>query len=197
MSGGYIGKILFVELSSGNIQEEALDEKTCRAFIGGYGLGVRIIYSRQKPGVDPLGSESILGFLTGPLTGTPVPTGARYVVVGKSPLTGGWGDANSGGEFGPYLKFAGFDAVFFAGSSIKPVYLLIDNGKSQLKDARSLWGKDTYDTENTLINEYGKQSRVACIGPAGEKLSLISGIMTDHGSMAARSGWVLLWDPKS
>ena len=117
-----------------------------------------------------------------------MPTGARYVVVGKSPLTGGWGDANSGGEFGPYLKFAGFDAVFFAGSSIKPVYLLIDNGKSQLKDALSLWGKDTYDTENTLINEYGKQSRVACIGPAGEKLSLISGIMTDHGSMAARSG---------
>ena len=135
MSGGYIGKILFVELSSGNIQEEALDEKICRDFIGGYGLGARIIYSRQKPGVDPLGPESILGFITGPLTGTPVPTGARYVVVGKSPLTGGWGDANSGGEFGPYLKFAGFDAVFFAGSSIKPVYLLIDNGKPHLKDA--------------------------------------------------------------
>lgn len=188
MSRGYIGKILFVELSSGNIQEESLDEKTCRDFIGGYGLGARIIYSRQKPGVDPLGPENTLGFLTGPLTGTPVPTGARYVVVGKSPLTGGWGDANSGGEFGPYLKFAGFDAVFFAGSSIKPVYLLIDNGKPYLKDASYLWGKDTYDTENTLTNEYGNQSRVACIGPAGEKLSLISGIMTDHGSMAARSG---------
>jgi aldehyde:ferredoxin oxidoreductase len=135
MSGGYIGKILFVELSSGNIQEEALDEKICRDFIGGYGLGARIIYSRQKPGADPLRPESIIGFITGPLTGTPVPTGARYVVVGKSPLTGGWGDANSGGEFGPYLKFAGFDAVFFAGSSIKPVYLLIDNGKPHLKDA--------------------------------------------------------------
>jgi aldehyde:ferredoxin oxidoreductase len=188
MSGGYIGKILFVELSSGNIQEEALDEKICRDFIGGYGLGARIIYSRQKPGADPLRPESIIGFITGPLTGTPVPTGARYVVVGKSPLTGGWGDANSGGEFGPYLKFAGFDAVFFAGSSIKPVYLLIDNGKPHLKDAIYLWGKNTYDTENMLINEYGNQSRVACIGPAGEKLSLISGIMTDHGSMAARSG---------
>ena len=75
MSGGYIGKILFVELSSGNIQEEALDEKTCRAFIGGYGLGVRIIYNRQKPGVDPLGPENILGFLTGPLTGHLCPRG--------------------------------------------------------------------------------------------------------------------------
>jgi aldehyde:ferredoxin oxidoreductase len=115
MSGGYIGKISFVDLSTGAIKEEILEEKMCRDFIGGYGIGARILYSRQKAGIDPLGPDNILGLITGPLTGTLVPTGTRYTVVAKSPLTGGWGDANSGGYFGPYLKFAGFDAVFFTG----------------------------------------------------------------------------------
>ena len=188
MSGGYMGKILLVDLSNGAIKEEVLDEKICRDFIGGYGIGARILYSRQKAGVDPLGPENILGLITGALTGTPVPTGARYVVVAKSPLTGGWGDANSGGDFGPYLKFSGFDAVFFTGISPKPVYLLIDEGKAQLKDAGYLWGKDAYETEDALMAEYGKQSRVACIGPGGEKISLVASIMTDHGSAAGRSG---------
>jgi aldehyde:ferredoxin oxidoreductase len=186
--GGYVGKILFVDLSTGGIKEEALEEKMCRDFIGGYGIGVRILYSRQKAGVDPLGPENMLGLITGPLTGTLVPTGARYAAVAKSPLTQGWGDANSGGYFGPYLKFAGFDGVFFTGISPKPVYLLIDEGKTELKDAAQLWGKDTYATEDALMAEYGKQSHVACIGPAGEKLSLIASIMTDHGSAAGRSG---------
>jgi aldehyde:ferredoxin oxidoreductase len=188
MNNGYMGRILFVNLSTSEITEEPLEEKICRDFIGGYGLGARILYSRQKAGVDPLGPENMLGFVSGPLTGTPIPTGSRYIVVGKSPLTGGWGDSNSGGYFGPYLKFAGFDAIFFTGISLTPVYLILDNGKAELKDAADLWGKDTYETENLLEREYGQQSRVACIGPAGEKLSLISGILTDHGSLAARSG---------
>lgn len=188
MAGGYMGKLLFVDLSSGEIKEEKLAEDLCRDYVGGYGLGARILYSRQKPGVDPLGPENMLGLITGPLTGTPIPSGARYVAVAKSPLTGGWGDANSGGFFGPYLKFAGYDAVFFSGISAKPVYLLIDNGKAELKDASALWGKDSYETEDILMAEYGKQSRVACIGQSGEKLSLISAIMTDKGSAAGRSG---------
>jgi aldehyde:ferredoxin oxidoreductase len=188
MNGGYMGKILFVDLSKGEIREEALDAKVARDFIGCYGIGARILYSRQKPGADPMGPDNMLGFVTGPLTGSVVPTGSRYMVVGKSPLTKGWGDANSGGSFGPYLKFAGFDAVFFTGISPKPVYLLLDNGKAELKDAAAIWGKDTYYTEDTLMEEYGKNCRVACIGPSGEKLSLIAGIMTDHGSAAARSG---------
>jgi len=187
MASGYMGKILLVDLSNGTIKEEALEEKMCRDFIGGYGIGARILYSRQKTGIDPLGPENILGLITGPLTGTPIPTGVRYTAVAKSPLTGGWGDANSGGYFGPYLKFSGFDGVFFTGISPKPVYLLIDNGKAELKDAGYIWGKDTYETEDILMTEY-KDSRVACIGPAGEKLSLIAGIMTDHGSTAGRSG---------
>ena len=188
MSGGYMGKLLWVDLSTGTIKEEAIEERMCRDFIGGYGIGARILYSRQRAGTDPLGPENIFGLITGPLTGVPIPAAARFIVVAKSPLTGGWGEANSGGYFGPYLKFAGFDGVFFTGISPKPVYLLIDEGKAQLKDAGHLWGKDTYETEDVLMAEYGKQSRVACIGPAGEKLSLISCIITDHGSAAGRSG---------
>jgi aldehyde:ferredoxin oxidoreductase len=188
MTGGYMGKLLFVDLTTGTIKEEALDEKIARDFLGCNGIGARILYSRQKAGVDPLGPENMLGFITGPLTGTGVPTGSRYMVVAKSPLTGGWGEANSGGYFGSYLKFAGFDGIFFTGISPKPVYLLVDNGKAELKDADYVWGKDCYETEDMLEAEYGKDTRVACIGSSGEKVSLIAGIMTDHGSSAARSG---------
>jgi aldehyde:ferredoxin oxidoreductase len=159
-----------------------------RDYLGGYGLGARLIYDRMKPGADPLGPDNILGLLTGPMTGSGVVAGVRYVAVGKSPLTGGWGDANSGGYFGPYLKFAGYDGVFFEGASDKPVYLHIDNGKAELKDASKLWGMDCYETEDALKAEYGKDTHVSCIGPAGEKVSLISCIITKRGAAAGRSG---------
>ena len=188
MAGGYLSKLLFVNLSTGEIKIESPDESLYRNYFGGYGLGVRVLYSRLKAGIDPLGPDNILGILAGPLTGTAVPTGTRFAVVAKSPLTGGWGDANSGGYFGPYLKFAGFDGVFFSGISAKPVYLLIDNGKAEIRDAGHLWGKDSYYTEDALMAEYGKQSRVCCIGQSGEKLALIASIMTDRGSAAGRSG---------
>ncbi len=188
MAGGYIGKLLFVDLSTGKIKEETPEEDICRDFIGGYGLGARILYSRQKAGVDALGPENTLGILTGPLTGTPTPLGCRYVVIGKSPLTGGWGDANCGGYFGPHMKFAGYDGVFLTGIAPKPVYLLIDNGKAQLREASHLWGKDIYETENTLQSEHGKTARVISIGTAGEKQSLVACIITEKGSAAGRSG---------
>ncbi|MDO8687398.1 MAG: aldehyde ferredoxin oxidoreductase family protein [Dehalococcoidales bacterium] len=188
MAGGYMGKILFVNLSTGQIKEETPDEKLYRDFIGGYGIGARILFSRQKAGVDPLGPENILGLVTGPLTGTPAAMGNRYVAVAKSPLTGGWGDANSGGDFGPYLKFSGYDAVFFNGIADKPVYLFIDNGKAELRDAAHLWGKDAYETEDMLKAEHGRQTYVSCIGQSGEKLSLISCIITKRGAAAGRSG---------
>ncbi len=188
MLQGYMGKILFVNLSNGEITEEEPDESLYRDYIGGYGIGVRILYDRQKGGVNPLGPENMLGFITGPLTGTPVTTGARYTVVCKSPLTGGWGDANSGGIFGPTLKFAGYDGVFFSGISDRPVYLFIDNGKAELRDAGHLWGKDAYETESMLREEHGKGTEAVCIGPSGEKLSLISCIVTEKGAVAGRSG---------
>jgi aldehyde:ferredoxin oxidoreductase len=188
MAGGYMGKILWVNLSTGEIKEEEPEESLYRDFIGGYGIGSRLLYSRQKGGVDPLGPENTLGLISGPLTGTPHIVGTRYQAVAKSPITGGWGDANSGGDFGPYLKFAGYDAVFFNGIADKPVYLLIDNGKAELKDASKLWGKGGYETEELLQAEYGENSRVSCIGPSGEKLALISCIVTKRGAAAGRSG---------
>ena len=183
-----MGKFLFVDLTTGDIREETADEDVCRDFIGGYGIGARILYSRQKGGADPLGPENTLGFITGPLTGTPAIGGSRYAVVGKSPLTEGWGDANSGGHFGPTLKFAGYDAVFFTGQSDRPVYLFVDNGRAELKDARHLWGKGTYETEDLLRAEYGFESEVASIGPGGEKVSRMACVITRKGDAAARSG---------
>ncbi|MBN1188235.1 MAG: aldehyde ferredoxin oxidoreductase family protein [Dehalococcoidales bacterium] len=188
MAHGFMGKILWVDLTKGTIAEEPLDEKIARDYLGGYGLGAHILFNKQKPGVDPLGPDAIVGITTGVLTGTDALGGSRYVMVGKSPLTGGWGDANSGGNVGPFLKFAGYDAVFFQGISEKPVYLLIDNGKAELKDASSLWGKDTFDTEDIIRSEHGKDVEVACIGPSGEQLSLMSAVMNNKGRAAARSG---------
>jgi len=188
MSAGYTGRILLVDLSAATIREEPLDETFYKNFLGGYGLGSRIIYSRQKTKLNPLAPEALLGFVTGILTGTPALFGSRYTVVGKSPLTNTWGDANSGGDFGPYLKFAGYDAVFFSGKSESPVYLMIDNGKAELKTAGHIWGKDTIQTESTIRKETGGDVRVACIGPAGEKQSLISCVINNGGRAAGRSG---------
>jgi aldehyde:ferredoxin oxidoreductase len=188
MSGGYMGKILKVNLSHNEMKVETLDEIIRRQFLGGYGIGARIIFSEQNAGVDPMGPENILGFVTGPFSGTQAISGTRYTVVGKSPLTGTWGDANSGGFFSAFLKFAGYDAVFFKGISEKPVFLFIDNGKAVLKSAAHLWGKDTYETEDILKSELGKEIAIACIGPAGEKQSLISCIVHNKGSVAGRSG---------
>ena len=188
MARGYMGKILNVNLSKREIKEETLDEKICREFIGGYGIGARILFSRMKAGVDPLGPDNILGIITGPLTGTDATFAGRYTVVAKSPLTGGWGDSNSGGHFGPQLKFAGYDAVFFTGISEKPVYLFLDNGKTELRDASHLWGKDCFVTEDTLKAELGDGVESISIGPPGEKRSLISCIVTRRGAVAGRSG---------
>ncbi|MFC2036143.1 aldehyde ferredoxin oxidoreductase family protein [Chloroflexota bacterium] len=189
MTRGYVGKICFVDLSNGEIMEQELDEALARDFIGGYGLGARVLFERQRGQVDPLGPENILGFVTGPLTGTRVPTGGRYMVVCKSPLTGCWGDANSGGYFGPELKFAGWDAIFVSGIAPKPSYLLVTNASIEIRDASHLWGKDTIETEETLFREIGDPKvRIASIGPAAEKLSLISGICNDGGRYAARAG---------
>jgi len=188
MAHGFMGKILWVDLSRKQLKDEPLDEKMGREFLGGYGLGARILFNRQKAGVDPLGPDATLGLVTGVLTGTDAMGGSRYVMVGKSPLTGGWGDSNSGGNVGPHLKFAGYDAVFFTGIADKPVYLLIDNGKAEIKDASHLWGKDSFETQDILREAHGKELEVACIGPSGEKMALIAAVMNNKGRAAGRSG---------
>ncbi len=190
MANGYVGKLLFVDLTAGTTTVETPDEELYRKYIGGTGLGVGILFDRMKSGVDALGPDNMLGFTTGPLTGTGVYGGGRFTVVAKSPLTGAWADSNSGGTWGPELKFAGYDGVFFSGISPTPVYLVIEAGRAELKDAAHLWGKDTYEIEDLLQSELGGTGswKIASIGPAGEECSLLAGIVNEKGRIAARSG---------
>lgn len=188
MARGYMEKFLWVDLSSGKLWEEKPDESLLRDYLGGYGIGSKVLYDRMKPGTDPLGPDNILGFITGPLTGTPALIGSRYTLVGKSPLTGGWGDANSGGHFGPAMKFAGYDAVFVVGASRTPVNLILDNGKAELRDASKYWGSETTDFEDAVKDEFGAKCEVVVIGPAGESMSLISCPISNKGRTPGRSG---------
>ena len=190
MSNGYAGRLLFVDLTAGLIEEESLPDEVCRMFLGGAGLGAKILSERMKPGVDPLGAESMLGYVTGPFTATGIFGGGRFTVVAKSPLTGAWGDANAGGTLGPELKWAGFDGVFFSGISPHPVLLVVDGDSVALRDGRHLWGKDTYETDDLLQTELGEPGswKISCIGPSGEACVRLAGIVNEKGRIAARSG---------
>lgn len=195
MARGYMGRILNVDLTTRTLRDEVLDESLYRDFLGGYGIGAKLLYDRMASGVDPLGPDNLLGFFTGPLTGTPTIEGNRFVVFCKSPLTDTWADANCGGTFGPHLKMAGYDGVLVSGMATAPVYLAIDNGQVELRDAGFLWGKDSNETEDLLTEAMGeskgangKAVEVACIGPAGEKLSLLAAVMNDKARAAGRAG---------
>ena len=182
------GKILLVDLDNGETRFDRPSDDLYLTYLGGYGLGAYYLYKMQRPGADPLGPENVLGFFTGLLTGTTGITSNRYVVVAKSPKTGGWGDANSGGTFGPAMKTAGVDAIIFTGASQQPVYLLLKEGKAELLPADELWGLDTNQTEDRMEQLHGKNAHIASIGPAGEQLSLLAAIINDRGRAAARSG---------
>ncbi len=190
MKGGIVGKLLWVDLSKGAIETMKPDPELYRRFLGGYGLGARLIYERQKPKLPPFDPANILGFATGPLTGTPAISSSRYTVMGKSPLTGTWGDANSGGFFGPAMKKAGYDGVFFEGMAGSWKYLFIADGKAELRDAGPYVGLDSSQLEDRIKDELGPDIRIACIGPAGERLSRMAGIFTDgvHARAAGRGG---------
>jgi aldehyde:ferredoxin oxidoreductase len=188
MTGGFMNRSVSVDLARRTVVAEEIDEQIKRDFVGGYGTGVRQAYERQRAGVEPLGPENTLGFAAGPLTGTRAISSPRFTVMGKSPLTGGWGDANSGGYFGPKMKFAGVDSVFITGVSDDPTYLFIHDGTAELREASHLWGLDCYAAEAALKEELGKDVAAATIGPSGEKTCLIASVMTDKGRAAGRSG---------
>ena len=189
MAKAYMGRILFVDLTAGTCTDETIPDDVYENYLSGLGLGAWVLYDRIPAGADPLGPDNVLGFVSGFLTGTGTFFTGRWNLVGKSPLTGCWGDANCGGHFSPALKRCGYDGIFVTGTADKPVYLLVTEGKAQLKDAAHLWGKDTIETEELIKEGFEKKKpQVACIGPAGEKLSLIAGVSTDLGRMAARSG---------
>lgn len=185
---GYTGKILRVNLSEKSVKVEPLDIQEAVKFIGGRGLGSKILSEEIDPGVDPLSAENKLIFITGPLTGTNTPTGGRYMVVTKSPLTGTIACSNSGGYFGAELKFAGYDAIIFEGKADSPVYLYVADDQVEIKDASHLWGKVVSETTALLEKEHGEKVKVAAIGPAGENLSRIAAVVNDLARAAGRSG---------
>ncbi len=189
MPYGYNGKILRVNLSSGEISTEEPEEDIYRSYFGGTSLVAYYLLRELKPGIDPLGPDNKLIFATGPVTGVPLAGSGRHTVGAKSPLTGAFGDAQSGGFFGAELKHAGFDAIIVEGQSERPVYLLILDGKAELKDAAHLWGKTTGDTEAILRQEVGERHlRISAIGPAGEKLVRYACIINDLRDAAGRTG---------
>jgi aldehyde:ferredoxin oxidoreductase len=185
---GYQGKILRVDLSAGTYRVEDLDEALATKFVGGRGLATKIYADEVSPDVDPLSADNKLLVATGPLTGAPVPTGGRYMVVTKSPLTGTIACSNSGGYWGAELKFAGYDIIIVEGKAAKPVYISIEDDKIEIRDASHVWGKVVSEATDALKPDAPDKARVLMIGPAGEKLSNIAAVMNDYSRAAGRSG---------
>ena len=185
---GWTGNLLRVNLTDGTIKKEALCPKDAEMYLGARGLATKIMMDEVDPKVDPLSEENKLIFMTGPLTGTFASSGGRYEVVAKAPLTGTIGASNSGGHFGPELKYAGYDGIIFEGRAEKPVYLWIEDDNVELRDALHLWGKNVFETTDTVLAETAEDARVACIGPGGEKMVLFAGVLNDRNRAAGRSG---------
>ena len=189
MTGGYTGKYCIIDLGSRSVEVVEPGDAFYRKYLSGYGLGAAVIMERQKAGLDPFSPESHLGFCSGLLTGTKAFFSGRFMVVGKSPLTGGWGDANAGGFLSRELKRTGYDAVFFTGKAVTPTWVDITEQDITFHDATRIWGKDIIETERLIKDMIqDKWTQIASIGKGGENLSRISGIATDRGRIAARSG---------
>ena len=186
---GFMGKILRIDLTSRAISEETVDEQQARMFLGGTGLATKYLYDELAKGIDPLGPENKLIFMSGPLTGTISPSSGRFSAVTKSPLTGLWGASNSGGRWGLDLKKSGYDGIIIEGKSAGPVYLAIEDDKVEIRDAASLWGTGVKETIRQIEAETSKKLNVACIGVAGEKMVRYAGIMNDLHRTLGRCGF--------
>ncbi len=190
---GWMGKILRVDLSNSSHTVEDVDPDLAKDYIGGRGLAEKYLFDEVDPTVDPLSEDNKLIFATGPLTGTGLIASSRYMVVTKSPLTNCIACSNSGGYFGPEIKYAGYDMIIFEGKAPEPVYLLIKDDTIELKSAVDLWGKQTDETEDAIRAEIGdrwkgREFRIASIGPAGERLCRVACVMNDKSRAAGRSG---------
>ncbi|HAE60077.1 MAG TPA: aldehyde ferredoxin oxidoreductase [Anaerolineae bacterium] len=185
---GWHGRLLRVDLTNQKVSTETIEPKKLKDYIGGRGLAIRYLYDEVDPLVDPLAPENKLIFSTGPLTATTAPTGNRYMVVTKSPLTGALAHSNSGGDFPTWMKRTGFDMYIFEGKAKSPVYVWVNEDQVEIRPADHLWGKEVPETTDTLMAETSPEAKVACIGPAGENLVLMAGIMNDKHRAAARSG---------
>jgi aldehyde:ferredoxin oxidoreductase len=199
IAGGYTGKILRVDLSSTKTSVQELDKVMARDYVGGEGFATRIIAYELPSGVAPLCPEALVAVMTGPLTGTPLPGASSIVIASKSPATGfTLTVSRSQGFFASQLKAAGYDGIVIKGRAEKPVYLKVFEGAVEIKDARAIWNKDTYETEDVIKEELGDSgAKVACIGPAGENKVLISAIVVEKHHAAARGGLAAVWGSKN
>ena len=181
--------ILDVDLTNQTVKKRELTEHLAYRYLGQAGVNARILYDRVSSTTDPYGPEAPLIFGVGPLGGTLAPCSGRFSVTFKSPLTGIFGDANCGGHWGPELKMAGYDHIVITGKARHPIYLWIDNDQIQFRDARSLWGKNTWETDELIREDLGERTaQVAYIGPAGENLVRFAAIICNHARAAARCG---------
>jgi len=200
--GGYAGSILYVDLTSGNIEARPLDLKFAREYIGGLGFGTKIYLDliKGKPDFDPLSADNPFVLMTGPLTGMKTNAVARWTVGARSPLTGLWGDCNIGGFFGAQLKFAGYDGIVITGAATSPTYLYIEDAKVEIRDAERYWGMDTYTVNDEMISDHKgaskKSGQVFAIGPAGENLVRFASIANNKGHVAGRTGLGAVWGAK-
>jgi len=188
MPYAYMGKVLTVDLGTGAVGEEPLNFEWARKFIGGKGLGARYLYDRLKPSTDPLSPDNVFMIWTGPLTGTIAPSSGKYCVVTKSPLTGLYLDSHAGGTFGIELKYAGYDGVIINGKAKEPVYLYIEDGKVEIRDAKALWGKNAHEAEDAVKSAVGEAAAVMAIGQAGENLVKYACISTGYYRQHGRGG---------
>jgi aldehyde:ferredoxin oxidoreductase len=190
MVNGYMGKVLRVDLTTGLLTNQFFSDEILRKYIGGSGLGAKILYEETDQFTDPLGPENRLIFMTGPVVGTKALDSGRHDVITKSPLTGIFGESNSGGTFGSGLRHAGFDGIVVKGQAKRPVFLYIEDGVAELRDALHLWGRETYEVDDLLKEEYGKDIVTCSIGQAGERLVRFSAILNDgvDGRAAGRCG---------
>lgn len=197
MVPGYAGRILRVDLTTGRIEKEDLDEGFAKRFLGGKGFGTKILYDEFSPQSDAFSSENLIVISNGPLTGTGA-FAPKCNLATKSPLTGGWLDCTLGGFIGSELKFVGYDIVIISGKSPEPVYLWINGEKPELRRATHLWGKDCHETERAIKQEVGlPRARVASIGPAGEKLVRYACVTGDLYRQAGRGGIGAVWGSKN
>ncbi|MBI5166916.1 MAG: aldehyde ferredoxin oxidoreductase family protein [candidate division NC10 bacterium] len=190
MGLGYTGKVLEVDFTTGRISHRRIADEVYQKYLGGSGIAGRILLNNAHPAPDPLHPDNPVIFFAGLFTGTLIPGATRLSVCSRSPLTGIWGEATVGGSFGAELKFSGLDGIIIRGQAERPVYLWIQDGRAELRPADDLWGKDTFDTARAIRRETDFCAKVACIGPAGEKLVKISSIIFEgeHGRAAGRTG---------
>ena len=179
MIGGYMGTILKINLSTKEVKKEKLDQELAKKYIGGSGMGAKLLFDMVDENTDPLGPENPLIFINGPFAGTNIPTSGRHAVATRSPLTGIWAEGDVGGTWGMNFKKAGYDALILKGKAEKPVYIWINDDNVEIRNAEDIWGKDNYEIENILREETDEDAVVKSIGLAGENLIPYANINTD------------------